>query len=310
MKKLTKPIICCGFTPCVQRIVEFKKIEKGAVNRACNVSVGIGGKGANTARMISQLGGETLLLGFSGGANGRHLERMLESEGVPFRHVEVAGETRVCQTLVEEGNPDTTELVEEMPAVSAADWSHMIGLIRSLDLADTVIAVSGKLPAGAPEEGYAEICKMACEQGGQVILDAQGVPLLEALEFAPLMVKINESELFQATGLSDIEDACNELLKRGARSVFITRGSRSAIFVDHTQMIEVSPLTVKAVNPIGSGDAVTAGIACALASGTDLEGQLRQGMACGAANALNLMSGVLKTEDVDRLRSQVDIREI
>ena len=47
-----KPIICCGFTPCVQRIIEFEKVSKEAVNRALHVTIGVGGKGAvrETAR--------------------------------------------------------------------------------------------------------------------------------------------------------------------------------------------------------------------------------------------------------------------
>lgn len=307
MKTLTKPIICCGFTPCVQRIIEFEKVEKGSVNRAKKVSIGIGGKGANTARMVKQLGGEALLLEFAGGDNGRLLERMLDEEGVAFRHVEAAGETRICQTLLEEGNPEATELVEEMPAVSDVEWNEMRLLFRSLDLEGAMVAVSGKLPAGVPEEGYAEICKLVAEGGGRVVLDAQGIPLLEALDYSPFLVKINDSELFQATGLYDVDDACKELMKRGAGSVFITRGSRSAFYYDAGHALEIQPLEIPAVNPIGSGDAVTAGLAVAFSGGMALEEALKQGMACGAANAMNLVSGFLKQEDVDRLRTEVEI---
>lgn len=304
-KTFLKPIICCGFTPCVQRIIEFEKVEKGAVNRAQKVSITIGGKGANTARMIKQLGGAAELVEFVGGANGRLLEQMLDAEAVGYRHVEVEGETRFCQTLVEPGNPETTELVEEMPPISADNWRQMISLFESLDLADAVVAISGKLPAGAPLEAYARICELVHDRGGRVILDAPGEPLLLSLPHKPAIVKINDVELLATIGGDDLPAATRELLRQGAQAVLITRGSRSAFYADAARSLEIFPPKIKAVNPVGSGDAVTAGLAVALNDGREVAEALVQAMACGAANALNLKSGFLVPEDVERLLAEV-----
>lgn len=308
MKTFANPIICCGFTPCVQRILEFGSFERGVVNRAAKVTLGIGGKGANTARMVKQLGGQSVLLEFAGGANGRLLEEMLGSEEIDFRHVETKGETRICQTLLEAGNPEATELVEEMPPVSKGEWEKMMESIGELELEGCLVAISGKLPAGAPVEGYAEICSLVRAQGGRVILDAQGEPLIAALEHSPAIVKINDVELREASGLDDLIEGCERLMESGARSVLITRGSRSAIHVDAGSRLEIIPPKIEAVNPIGSGDAVTAGMAVALNEGREISEALVQGMACGAANALNLVSGYLKREDVASLREQVVLK--
>lgn len=305
MNTRNKPIICCGFTPCVQRIMEFKTLEKGVVNRAWKVTIGIGGKGANTARMVTQLGGRPELIGFVGGANGRLIEQMLGKEGVRFRHVEVSGETRICQTLVEAGNPEVTELVEEMPPLAATEWKKMVALFQGLELSGSIVPISGKLPAGAPVDAYAQIAKIVSGQGGQIILDAPGEPLLLALEHKPFMVKINDIELLNTFGGDDVLAACRQLILRGAQSVLITRGSRSAFLVDGSHVLEMFPPKIEAVNPVGSGDAVTAGIAFELAKGCPVSEAVVTGMACGAANALHLISGKLEFDDVARLRSQV-----
>ncbi len=310
MNILSKPIVCCGFTPCIQRIIEFSHVEKGAVNRALKVTLGIGGKGANTARMVNQLGGRALLVGFSGGANGELLEQMLTSEGVTFRHVETTGDTRICQTLVEAGNPETTELVEEMPPVCPKEWEEMAGLFRALELSDTVVAMSGKLPAGAPPDAYAQVAAITAAQGGQVIIDSPGEPLLCSLEHEPFMVKINDRELLQTIGGEDIIDAALQLVGRGARSVLITRGSRTAYYVNELQTQELFPPKILAVNPVGSGDAVTAGICVGLSMNKTLSELLIDGMACGAANALNLVSGKVTIDDVERLKTQVRIEKV
>jgi tagatose 6-phosphate kinase len=310
MKRPSKPIICCGFTPCVQRILEFSKVEKGVVNRAIKVTVGIGGKGANTARMVKQLGAQPVLVGFVGGANGKLLEDMLDAEDVGYRHVVGDGETRFCQTLVEKGNPETTELVEEMPPLAADNWNQMMELFHSLELADAVVPISGKLPAGAPVDAYAQVCALVHEQGGRVILDAPGEPLLFALEHEPAIVKINDVELLATVGGDDLIGACRDLILRGPGAVLITRGSKSAFFVDHEQTLEIFPPKINAVNPVGSGDAVTAGMAVALSNGEDVPEALTAGMACGAANALNLMSGYLKPEDVEHLKPRVQVNPV
>jgi tagatose 6-phosphate kinase len=55
------------------------------------------------------------------------------------------------------------------------------------------------------------------------------------------------------------------------------------------------------VNPIGSGDAFTAGLVASLLRGDDLGEACRWGAATGAANALTIMAGDVRREDVQRL---------
>ena len=310
MSPIKKSIVCFGLTPCIQRILEFPSVEKGRVNRAVKTTVGIGGKGANTARMIKQLGGISLLFGFAGGANGRLLEQMLDAEDINYRHVHVSGETRICQTLVEAGNPETTELVEEMPPVDSGEWDRLLQGVDALNLSGAIAALSGKLPAGAPEDGYAQLCRLVAGQGGRVILDAPGQPLMLALEHKPALVKINDAELLQTTGMYHVEIAAQSLLDKGAKSVLITSGAKQAYYVDAEQTLNIFPPKIEAVNPVGSGDAVTAGMAFALNRGKSIEEAIIEGMACGAANALNLLSGFIRLEDVERLRNEVVLKPL
>jgi len=192
-----QPLLCCGFTPCVQRMITFHGLEKHGVNRALHVEEGVGGKGANTARVLSQMGADPTLLGFVGGENGRRLERMLDAEGVRYPHVSTVGETRICQTLLEEGRGDPTELVEEMPPLSKMEWSQMEDLISKMDLSGKV-SVSGKLPKGAPEQACAWITKKVQEAGGQIVLDVPGAPLLKASAHATACSFLNTKVAFTA----------------------------------------------------------------------------------------------------------------
>jgi 1-phosphofructokinase family hexose kinase len=291
-------------------MITFQGLEKHGVNRALHVEEGVGGKGANTARVLSQMGADPTLLGFVGGENGRRLERMLDAEGVRYQHVSTEGETRICQTLLEEGRGDPTELVEEMPPLSKMEWSQMEDLISKMDLSGKV-SVSGKLPKGAPEQAFAWITKKVQEAGGQIVLDVPGVPLLEALAQKPFWVKMNYEELSATLGKkTNLEEGAKELLYRGAKNVLITQGASSAFLLNEEGAWTLFPPRIQAVNPVGSGDATTAGILLELASGKSALDAVRLGMACGAANALHLHCGVVTPSEVERLFEQVVWKEV
>ena len=71
-------ILCCGFFPALQRTIEYKTFRPSKVNRARKVSVAASGKATNTARVLSQLGANPLMLSFAGGGNGDIVRELLE----------------------------------------------------------------------------------------------------------------------------------------------------------------------------------------------------------------------------------------
>jgi fructose-1-phosphate kinase PfkB-like protein len=61
---------------------------------------------------------------------------------------------------------------------------------------------------------------------------------------------------------------------------------------------------------VGSGDSLVAGLAIALASGGDIAEGLRVGTAAGAATAMTRGTQLGTREDIERLTSAVEIREL
>ena len=298
--------ICFGFAPALQKISRYADMKLGEVNRAWESRWGLGGKGTNTARMIRQLGGNSFLVGFCGGANGSRYLHLLDKEGIDHDHVTVKGETRICHTLIEE--QAVTELIEEMPAILPKELAKMKQLIKSLDLSG-MVALSGKVPAGIPDDFYEQIAAVVRRQGGRVILDTQGEPLLRALNQRPF-VKINREELCQTMQASTLLGAAESLLMKGASGLLVTDGAQPAQLFNDGKHWQVQPPQLDAINPVGSGDAVTAGMMVALDQGASVREAVRLGMACGVANALQLMCGILDIVDVNRLQEDVLIERV
>ncbi|MFL2877007.1 MAG: 1-phosphofructokinase family hexose kinase [Pontiellaceae bacterium] len=298
--------ICFGFAPALQKISRYADMKLGEVNRAWESRWGLGGKGTNTARMIRQLGGNSFLVGFCGGANGSRYLHLLDKEGIDHDHVTVEGEMRICHTLIEE--QAVTELIEEMPAILPKELAKMEQLIKSLDLSG-MVALSGKVPAGIPDDFYEQIAAVVRRQGGRVILDTQGEPLLRALDQRPF-VKINREELCRTMQASTLLGAAESLLMKGASGLLVTDGAQPAQLFNDGKHWQVQPPQLDAINPVGSGDAVTAGMMVALDQGASVREAVRLGMACGAANALQLMCGILDIVDVNRLKEDVLIERV
>jgi tagatose 6-phosphate kinase len=138
---------------------------------------------------------------------------------------------------------------------------------------------------------------MARKCGVRVVLDLQGTQLMRAVRERPTLVKINRAELAAATGKGGIA----KLMKLGAEFVVITHGAKPVMAFKGRERWRVRPPRVKAVNPIGSGDAMLAGMVVGLDTQQPLDEVVRIGVACGAANALTETSGVVSPWEVMRL---------
>jgi tagatose 6-phosphate kinase len=147
------------------------------------------------------------------------------------------------------------------------------------------------------------------------LIDAQKAQLRNALKRQPFLVRINRDELAAATGIQaasrkSVLSALGKLLRRGPHWAVISDGAKG-IYVSETpgvRALTLTPPSVKTKNPIGSGDAMLAGIAVALVRGQPTLEAVRFGAACGAANAMTIEPGSVQMKDVRRLFSTLNRR--
>jgi tagatose 6-phosphate kinase len=162
---------------------------------------------------------------------------------------------------------------------------------------------------------YRRVAEWARSRGLLAVVDAQGVPLIESLPAGPDLVKPNRTELAATVGRelpdeASVVEAIRELAARGARRVVVTAGAAATLAFDGSRCWRIVPPTAKAVNPIGSGDAFTAGVTARLLAGDDLGEACRWGVAAGTANALTAMAGEVELDEVKRLAAEATVEEV
>ena len=83
------------------------------------------------------------------------------------------------------------------------------------------------------------------------------------------------------------------LVARGARFAVVTAGSHGAAFGDSQRVFWCRAPAVEVTNPIGSGDALVAGLLAALGRGDDLADAVRAGVAAASASCEDELPGAL-----------------
>jgi len=308
-------ILCLGTTPAAQRVMTFPKLTWDAVNRATTTLDGAAGKSVNVAKVLKALGEHPVATGFLGGDRGEFLRAALAEKGVESDFVTVSTRTRQCITVIDEATGTHTELVEESRSVEPADFDRLMAVVQRCLPECRAMVMSGTIVTSGPADLYFKCAQLARNAGVLSIVDAQGAALIESLKAKPGLVKPNRSELATTVGRelnsdTDAMRAMRELCERGAQRVVVTAGKEPTLAFDGKNFWRVISPRIKAVNPIGSGDALTAGLVSRLARGDDLGEACRRGAAAGAANTLTVMPGEVDRDDVERLAGKVEVRKV
>jgi 1-phosphofructokinase family hexose kinase len=300
-------IVAAGLTPALQHLIVFESLDVGEVNRAREVHWFSSGKVINAGIALHRLGRPCMTVSLRGGASGESLERELGDLGIPCRWVPVSRPTRVCTTLLDLSTGAVTELVENAAAVSAAEVAAFLDAFEEAARGATTVVLIGSLPEGAPSSFYAALM---ARSRSRVVLDARGKELLEALPLRPFLVKPNREELGRTFGRrldtdDDLRHAMLETRRLGAEWVVVSQGRAALWALGPTGLHVFHPPQVGAVNPIGCGDCMAAGIAWAIDAGKDVLEAIRLGMGAAAQNATMLLTSRLDPETVRRFAAQV-----
>jgi 1-phosphofructokinase family hexose kinase len=301
-------ILSAGLTPAWQQVMVFRNFRYGEVNRACEVHWHAQGKAINAGIAAHHLGGPSLTLSTLGGPPSEQFDRELAELGVPRRWIVTQSATRVCTTILDRATGAMTELVENGKPMTPGERDAFRQAYAEEAARASVAIIAGSLPAGVPSSFYRELVERTpCP----VVLDFRGEGLLATLDLRPLVVKPNREELAQTVGepLGDdrqLLDAMRSLCRRGAQWVVVTQGA-GPVWVtspDETYRLNCLPAD-DVVNPIGSGDAMAAGMAWAIRDGRAIIDAVKLGMAAAAENLRQLETGRLDPARVERLAGEV-----
>jgi len=312
--KMTE-IYTITLNPAVDRELTVDTIEYDCVLRASEWQVDYGGKGFNVSRMIKSLGANSVAIGFAGGKSGEILQEGLEALGIGTDFVWVSGETRTNVSIVNGEHSHYIKVNEPGPTITPSEQEILVEKVKALSKAGDWWVLAGSLPPGVPSNFYKRIIEVIDNANGQVILDTSGEPLMHGCKAGPYLVKPNEIELKNLTGMptdnvSQVLDAAHSLLSQGVSTSLISMGKRGALLLTEADAWKINSPKVEERNPIGAGDSLVGGLVWGLSQGLEIEDAARWGVACGAAAASLSGTAVGSLELVKSLYEQTDVEAV
>ena len=271
-----------------------------------------GGGGVNVARVLHELGGNTLAILAAGGATGRVLEEMLDEAGVKRRSVLIKGRTRVSLNVLDCKSGLEYRFVPEGPTLSDDEFRAFLTAVE--DVQGEWLIASGSLPLGVPDDAYAQMARIATRKGQRFVLDTSGVALKAAIDQGGMeLVKPSLGELEHLVGrdLKDpnAQDAEAMALVRcgAARLVAVTLGRDGALLATPAGVVRIPAMDVPMHSSVGAGDAFLAATTLALARGATPSDALAWGTAAGATAIACAGTARLRRSDVEARYSELTL---
>jgi 1-phosphofructokinase family hexose kinase len=307
-------ILCVTFNPAVDTTLFIDQFTHQYRTDAQRIHHRAGGKGNNVGRALITLGQAASVLNPEGGLVGKMHMDLLAADGVKVFSAAFSGETRLAVTLVDNSGHQQACFAPSTPwqAQDAAQFHQAFA--QALAGAQAV-CLCGSSPSPLATPLFPQFIQMAKELGAVTLLDSYGPALPAGLEARPHMLKFNCAEAagYLQRPLDNLEEqalAITGLVTNGVEWVVLTLGEHGALLHAAGQTWLARPPQVNVVNPIGSGDAFTAGLLAGRLQGFSPVECFRLGMACAVSNVTVWDACGMNKQQIDEVLAHIKIQAI
>jgi ribokinase len=246
--------------------------------------VDYGGKGSNQAVACARLGGTVSFVAKIGtDPFGEMALGLYRDEGIDVTHVKRVADapTGVGFIIVEASSGHNCITIDPgaNEFLTAADVAECEAAFNS----SAVVLTQLEIPATAAQAALAQ----GRSRGAVTVLNPAPVRTLPSsiLQLVDILTP-NQSEAKVLAGINpaaDVEAAevARILIRSGVKQVVMTLGEDGALIVTRDSSKHVAAVQMRAVDTTGAGDAFNAGLAIALASGSNLEGAVQFAVVAG-----------------------------
>ena len=299
--------------PVLDRIVEVEELIYDDVNTVVKEKKYPEGKGIDVSRVIKELGGQSIAMGFVGGYNGLEIVGRLVNEGIICDFTKIHNESRAHITIFQRKKKLQMLLGTLCPAISQIEVDEFFRKVQEIP-ANSYVVISGNVPQGMSDSFYAQLITTLKEKDVKVILDTDEEALKRGADAGPYLIKPNIHEFGRLveTNVNEVEDIIKYArpYEDKIKYIVVSMGARGVVGISREGNFHVIPPKINVRSSIGAGDSFVAGIIFALSENTAFEDALALGVACGTASALNPGSDLCKMNDIDMMKKEVRIKNI
>ena len=276
-----------------------------------------GGQGFWVAHLIEALEVRVCLCAAFGGETGRVVRTLVEEDLTTVRAVDASGSNGAYVHDRRQGERiSVAEMAPEPLSRHEVDELYGAALVAGLESDVCVLGGPGPWsPPVLPPDFYRRLASDLRANGKLVVADLSGEPLDCALEGGLDVLKVSHEELLadgrvKEDGVESLVGAMEELRRAGAGNVVVSRAEAPALALTNGEVVELHHPRLEPVDPRGAGDAMTAGLAAALARGQSLADALLPAAAAGALNVTRRGLATGDRREIERLAAHVELRPL
>ncbi|MCH8498947.1 MAG: 1-phosphofructokinase family hexose kinase [Marinobacter sp.] len=306
-------IVTLTMNPTVDLFGATDELVRDAKSRCEVLSREPGGGGINVARNLHRLGLPVQAVFPAGGILGKLLQDLLNQDGLAYRCLPTEAETRQNFALSEQSTGRLYHFVFPGPQLQTSEWQACLAAMDTLPAATEYLILSGSLPAGVPEDFYAQVATNARMRGIKVILDTSGAPLRAALKAGVYIAKINHQEFAELGYTFDGEvdsmlEAMVRMVNEGSTEILIvTLGPKGALLVSRDgECLHAWPPPTEVVGHVGAGDGFVSLLVYQLCQGKSLDEAFAYGVAAAAAVVRSPGNQVQDMTEVEALYREIE----
>lgn len=274
--------------PALDLTLEVERLHVGGVNVASLSRFDSGGKGANVARMLAQLGGDvTAVVALPSDGGDSWITGFPRT--IDLRTTRVNATLRANVAITSEDGTTTKVNMRGGP-INQSEGEALLNAIAGAALGGAWVIVGGSLPTGMDATWIRRAVEVSHASGARIAVDCSGEALRVAVESGADLVKPNGEEAAAVVGFDVVDQtsagrAALELTNLGAKSVLLSLGEHGAVYLDAGSNVPVQTGARKAVvrSTVGAGDVLLASFLYALTEGADPSAALRSAVAWAAA---------------------------
>ncbi|MBD3241429.1 MAG: hexose kinase [Chitinivibrionales bacterium] len=305
-------IYCVLLNPSLDVCYSVGELRPGTTETDVPSEIHPAGKALNAAKVIRTLGEDVCVVGIMPRNNRTAFESYCRKHGIHTDFYAVDGSVRVNATVTESETGQTTHLSSRGPRYAVRIQDEFAAFVNErLREGDTWV-FSGSLPHGFEGGVYATLIQECHHRGIRTYLDARGDALRMGVRAKPDTIKPNLGELeafFEEhiEGIRHIALKGKRLLDMGVGRVFVSLGEDGMIALHENDCLLCSVPSVPAVDTVGCGDAVVAGVVVGTVRNFSFSETCRMAAACGVSNALHPGPGAVRLDEVWRIMEEVAI---
>ena len=297
----------------LDKIFFVKKWTPGVPMRTNNMSTCVGGKGLDSSVVLSQLGVETVGMGFFSGTIGQELIDLLKGYGIIPDPVWTGGTNRIAYVIAEESTNIHSHVIVGSVEVSSEQKQEFIDRFSKRIKGAEWVIFAGSIPASVGDNFYYDLINIAKEEKKPSLIDSQKQYLIEAIKAKPDIVKMNWEEFewtfsLHAPSFEILYEQAIQLRKnKGIKNLVITLSKEGILALTNEGDFLAKAPVQNPVNAAGAGDAVSSTIVWRLSIGEDWKSALKWASAVSAAAVLTKRTGDIHLEDVNKVIKEVKI---